>query len=89
VLIPGEPDGKFFTNIIRGDLASGGGSFFDNVDAFLLRVQGRALLYQRPNEKMEASTWSCKLSSWRLQKAKSYSLFSMKYPLVLYLRVAF
>ena len=47
MLIPGEPDGKFFTNIIRGDLASGGGSFFDNVDAFLLRVQGRALLYRR------------------------------------------
>ena len=47
VLIPGEPYGNFVTNIIRGDLASDGGSFFNNVDAFLLRVQGRALLYQR------------------------------------------
>ena len=47
MLIPGEPDGNFFTDIIRGDLASGGGSFFNNVDAFLLRVQGRALLYWR------------------------------------------
>ena len=47
VLIPGEPDGNFFTDIIRGDLAFGGGSFFNNVDAFLLRVQGRALLYRR------------------------------------------
>ena len=47
MLIPGEPDGNFFTNIIRGDLASDGGSFFNNVDAFLLRVQGRALLYRR------------------------------------------
>ena len=47
MLIPGEPDGNFFIDIIHGDLASGGSSFFNNVDAFLLRVQGRALLYQR------------------------------------------
>ena len=47
MLILGEPHGNFFTNIIRGDLGSGDNSFFNNVDAFLLLVQGRELLYRR------------------------------------------